>query len=138
MLLKFSKKAPSAPNFGRFAPKILPHQPPNRWGDRLTTKRPLMVGPPHHRPTSKSVPARQSVTRPEIFDRVRVREFWVASLGGESGSGNFQILFPPPSPSPGISSRKKRVRDQIFGVKNNKMTCKSIENYKSFQSSLVS
>ena len=24
MLLKFSKKAPSAPNFGRFAPKILP------------------------------------------------------------------------------------------------------------------
>ena len=80
----------------------------------------------------------QSVTRPEIFDRVRVREFWVASLGGESGSGNFQILFPPPSPSPGISSRKKRVRDQIFGVKNNKMTCKSIENYKSFQSSLVS
>ena len=78
----------------------------------------------------------QSVTRPEIFDRVR--EFWVASLGGESGSGNFQILFPPPSPSPGISSRKKRVRDQIFGVKNNKMTCKSIENYKSFQSSLVS
>ena len=43
-LPKFSKTAPSAPNFGRFAPKILPPQPPILWGDRLTSSRRLMGG----------------------------------------------------------------------------------------------
>lgn len=54
----------------------------------------------------------QSVTRPEFYDRVRVREFKVGGLGGESGSETFLISFQLPIPSAGFSSRKQRVRDQ--------------------------
>ena len=44
--LIFSNTTPSAPNFGRFLPRILP-QPSISWKDRLTSRRPLMGECPH-------------------------------------------------------------------------------------------